>query len=122
MYIRRRNASFLAYIVTAYVLVVGSTGKPELKVDYPEPGNFSFVFFTCKAVFGDAPSASVEFLENGKNRVLQVSVKEKGSDFILTPEKDGNFSCTRSILPDGKFNSTRSIVSSLTQLAGNLLL
>ena len=67
-----------------------------LHVNYPKPGNYSYVNLTCTDESGAILRDDVRFLRDGEDIRSLFAVTETGKNFIVftfSSEQDGRFSC-----------------------------
>lgn len=91
-------------IVVALWQVAISSQVPSLSNNYPETGNFGYVNLTCR--IGRSPAVNAEFRWNNASALIDVMEDVEPGEgtmaFVLTQEKEGEFSC----VADGKSSNT----------------
>ena len=90
------TARVLVEVICVLAIVCASNAQVNLRVDYPEPGNYRLVTLTCSDNFG-ARLNDAEFLRRapGQDSAVQLPGPPINGEITitLTQEKEGYFSC-----------------------------
>ena len=85
------TARVLVQLTCALAVVCNVEGQPNLRVDYPQEGNYNMVTLSCRDSFGGVLN-DAEFYKRvpgeGSSELLS------DNEITLTQEEEGYFSCS----------------------------